>query len=35
LMLNGMRADYSWNESARHYLELYGRLVSTRVPATV
>jgi starch synthase len=26
LMMNGMRADYSWNASAKHYIEVYGRL---------
>jgi starch synthase len=26
LMLNGMRADHSWNASARHYIEVYERL---------
>jgi starch synthase len=35
LMLNGMRADYSWNASARHYAELYGRLVGLGASATV
>jgi starch synthase len=34
LQLNGMRADFSWGRSARHYLELYelaGRLRSERL----
>ena len=35
LMLNGMRADYSWTESARHYIELYQRLVGVGASATV
>lgn len=35
LMLNGMRADYSWNASAHRYVELYQRLVGVGVPATV
>jgi len=35
LMLNGMRADYSWTESARHYVELYQRLVGVGASATV
>ncbi len=35
LMLNGMRADYSWNTSARHYVELYQRLVGVGASATV
>lgn len=26
LMMNGMRADYSWNASAKHYIEVYERL---------
>jgi glycogen synthase len=26
LMHNGMRADNSWNASARHYIEVYERL---------
>lgn len=35
LMLNGMRADFSWDVSARRYIELYQRLVGVGVPATV
>jgi starch synthase len=35
LMLNGMRADYSWTESARHYVELYQRLVGVGASAAV
>ncbi|MEK6321831.1 MAG: glycogen synthase GlgA [Acidobacteriota bacterium] len=35
LMLNGMRADYSWTESARHYAELYQILVGVGASATV
>ena len=35
LMLNGMRADYSWNASALHYVELYQKLVGVGVSATV
>ncbi|MEK6410378.1 MAG: glycogen synthase GlgA [Acidobacteriota bacterium] len=35
LMLNGMRADYSWTQSARHYVELYQRLVGVGASATV
>jgi starch synthase len=35
LILNGMRADYSWNRSARQYVELYQRLVGVRASATV
>jgi len=35
LMLNGMRADYSWSRSARQYVELYQRLVGVGASATV
>ncbi|MFY9553810.1 MAG: glycogen synthase GlgA [Blastocatellia bacterium] len=35
LMLNGMRADFSWDSSSRHYVELYQRLVGLGVSATV
>jgi len=35
LMLNGMRGDYSWTESARHYAELYQRLANVGASATV
>ena len=35
LMLNGMHNDFSWTESARHYAELYQRLVGVGVSATV
>ena len=35
LMLNGMRADFSWTESARHYVELYQRLVGLGASAAV
>jgi starch synthase len=35
LMLNGMHADYSWTESARHYVELYQKLVGVGASATV
>jgi starch synthase len=35
LMLNGMRADFSWDASARHYVELYQRLVGVGASATV
>ena len=35
LMLNGMRGDYSWTESARHYVELYQRLVGIGASAAV
>jgi starch synthase len=34
LMLEGMRADYSWTRSARQYVELYQRLVGVGVSAT-
>jgi len=34
LMLNGMRADYSWNRSAQHYVELY-QLLARRGAAAV
>lgn len=35
LMLNGMRADFSWARSARQYVELYQRLVGVGAFATV
>lgn len=35
LMLTGMRADHSWEHSARQYIELYERLVRRGTPATV
>ena len=35
LTLNGMRADYSWTESARHYADLYQRLAGVADSATV
>lgn len=35
LMLNGMHADYSWETSARHYVELYQKLVGVGASATV
>jgi starch synthase len=35
LMLNGMRADFSWTESARHYVELYQRLAGIGASAAV
>lgn len=35
LMLNGMRADFSWTESARHYVELYQKLMGIGASATV
>ena len=35
LMLNGMRADYSWSRSARQYVELYQGLVGLGASATV
>lgn len=35
VMLNGMRGDYSWTESARHYTELYQKLVGVGASATV
>ena len=35
LMLNGMRADFSWTESAKRYVELYQRLVGVGASATV
>jgi starch synthase len=34
LMQNGMRADYSWSASARHYVELYQSLVGVGVSAS-
>lgn len=35
LMVNGMRADYSWNTSARHYIEVYERLARRGVSVAV
>jgi starch synthase len=35
LMLNGMRADYSWSVSARRYVELYERLARRGAAAVV
>ncbi|HET9530596.1 MAG TPA: glycogen synthase GlgA [Blastocatellia bacterium] len=35
LMLNGMRADFSWNVSARRYVELYERLARRGAAAAV
>jgi starch synthase len=35
LMLNGMRADFSWTRSARQYVELYQTLVGVGASATV
>jgi starch synthase len=35
LMLNGMRADFSWDNSARRYVELYERLARRGASATV
>jgi starch synthase len=35
LMLNGMRADLSWNASARHYIEVYERLARRGASASV
>jgi starch synthase len=35
LMQNGMRQDFSWNNSARHYVELYERLTQRGASATV
>jgi starch synthase len=35
LMLNGMRADFSWDASARNYVELYQKLVGVGASATV
>jgi starch synthase len=35
LMLNGMRADHSWEHSARQYIELYEKLVRRGASATV
>jgi starch synthase len=33
LMLNGMRADYSWDQSARQYVEVYRRLRAVKATA--
>jgi len=35
LMLNGMRSDFSWTQSARHYVELYQKLVGVGASAAV
>jgi len=35
LMSNGMREDFSWTASARHYAELYQKLVGLGASATV
>lgn len=35
LMLNGMRADFSWDASARRYVDLYQKLVGVGASATV
>ena len=35
LMLNGMRADFSWNASAGHYIEVYERLARRGASAAV
>lgn len=35
LLLNGMRADYSWEASARHYVDLYKKLGAVGASATV
>ncbi len=35
LMLNGMHSDFSWDASARKYVELYERLVQRGASATV
>lgn len=35
LMQNGMRADHSWNISARHYVELYEGLARRGAAAVV
>ena len=35
LMVNGMRADHSWDASAREYVELYERLARRGAAATV
>jgi starch synthase len=35
LMLNGMRADHSWEASARQYIELYRAMVRSGAPAIV
>ena len=35
LMLNGMRADLSWDVSARHYIEVYERLARRGASAAV
>lgn len=35
LMLNGMRADFSWDASAQHYVDLYQKLVGVGASAAV
>jgi starch synthase len=35
LMLNGMRSDFSWDSSARRYVELYEKLARRGASATV
>jgi starch synthase len=35
LMLNGMHADFSWDTSARRYVELYEKLARRGASATV
>jgi starch synthase len=35
LMMNGMRADLSWNVSAKHYIEVYERLTRRGASAAV
>lgn len=35
LMLNGMRVDFSWNASAKHYIEVYERLARRGASAAV
>jgi starch synthase len=32
LQLHGMTADFSWNHSAGHYVELYRRAIASRLP---
>jgi len=35
LMLNGMNADFSWDRSARRYVEVYEKLAQQRAAARV
>jgi starch synthase len=35
LMLNGMRADFSWDRSAARYRDLYARALSKRAARTL